>query len=285
MDCSAVQELLSAYFDGELSAETRAKVTEHLARCGDCARELEEFRGLSVLAEGLIHPEPPTQIWKALEGQLSTEFRQKSERKTLPAWFDWTRRPVARLLLATAAFVLVAAGWLSYKSWLDDGDHHRFTAVFGQYLDEFRRDPQAAQQILLTNYRGQAVDAQQAVHTVGYRPSVADGLPDGYSIESTYVMKMPCCTCVQCNCIRNDGTALAIFEHDDKQAEWFGNRPETVASCGGKQCGLVQLDGQIAASWKIGERHMTVIGARDAEEVALLVTWFDDRRRNGIRSR
>lgn len=271
-----MKELLSAYFDGELSAEKRPQVAKHLATCRECSRELEEFRGLSVMAEGLTHPEPPAQIWQALEKQLSVEVDLKSKRRL--RLFDWTRRPVARLLLATAAVALVAVGWSGYKSWVDVRDHQQFTAVFGQYLDEFQRDPQAAQQVLLTNYRGQLMDAEQAVQSVGYRPVVADGLPDGYSAESTYVMKMPCCTCVQCNCRRSDGTMFAIFEHDGKEPEWFGDRPENESICGGKNCTLVGLDDHFAASWKVGKRYLTVIGARDTEEVAQLVAWFDNRR-------
>lgn len=105
-------------------------------------------------------------------------------------------------------------------------------------------------------------------------------MPDGYSVDSTYVMKMPCCTCVQCLCTRSDGSTIAIFEHDDEEAkEWFGDRPEMSANCNGKQCMLVELDDRIAASWKHDKRHFTVVGLRDVAELTNLVAWFDDRKR------
>lgn len=271
MDCSEVKELLSAYYDDELSSVKRTAVAEHLAGCFACAHELEGFRSLSVLAEGLASPEPPTHIWRQLEEQLD------GERLVTERW-RWTRQPVVRLGLATAAAILIAAGWFGYRTWIGHGGDRQFTVVFGQYLDEFHRDPHAAQRILLTNYEGQAMDAEQAVHTVGYRSAVADGMPDDYSVESTYVMKMPCCTCVQSLCQRSDGTTIAVFEHDADEPNWFGDRPATEENCRGKQCRIVHLDNRLAATWQRGNRHITVVGVRDTAEIERLVAWFDERR-------
>jgi hypothetical protein len=279
MDCSAVKELLSAYYDDELSSDERTAVAEHLAGCQDCARELNGFRGLSAMAEGLTHPEAPAQLWDQLEGQLDAS---KASFQGANAW--WTRWPLVEnvpyvgLGLAVAAMILVTLGWVGYRTWLEQGSEQQFAAEFGEYIAEFQRDPYAAQQILLANYGGQAVDADQVVHTVGYRPAVADGLPAGYTVESSYVMKMPCCTCVQFLCKRSDGSSLAIFEHDDADPDWFGDRPEISATCNGKRCSLVQLDDRIAASWKRGDRHITVIGVRDTTEISELVAWLDEQR-------
>jgi hypothetical protein len=173
--------------------------------------------------------------------------------------------------------IAVGIGWYVYQARFQHGDS-QFTAEFGHYLQEFQRDPAAAQQFLLAQYDNQSVDPQRALQLVGYRPAVADGLPDGYSMESMHVMKMPCCTCVQCLYKRSDGSTIAIFEHDDDAMdEWFGDRPERSAICGGKRCGLVDLDSRIAVSWKQGKRHIMVIGLQDVEEVNQLVAWFDDR--------
>ncbi len=291
MDCSEVKQLLSAYYDDELSSGQRTAVAEHLAGCDDCARELEGFRNLSTLAEGLAHPEPPTHIWQQLEEQLDGDDARSTASpagrvrddavNTRPAGpavrrWGWTRKPVVRFGLAMAAAVLIAVGWLSSANWFKHDADHQIAAVFGAYLEEFRRDPHAAQQILLTKYEGQAVDAEQAIHTLGYRPVVANGMPEGYSVESTYVIKMPCCICVQCLCKRSDGTTIAIFEHDDEEPDWFGDRPETEAICNGKRCSIVDLGDRIAATWRHDKRHITVVGMRDTAEVDRLVAWFDD---------
>jgi anti-sigma factor RsiW len=291
MDCSEVKQLLSAYYDDELSSGQRTAVAEHLSGCADCSRELEGFHSLSAMTEGLAHPEPPAHIWQQLEEQLNVDHARLTAgpaghvrddagyaRPVGPAvkrW-SWTRKPVVRLGLAAAAAILIAVGWIGYRTWTEHADDHQFAVVFGQYLDEFRRDPQAAQQILLTKYEGQAVDAEQAERAVGYRPAAAAGMPEGYSIESTYVMKMPCCTCVQTLCKRSDGSMLAIFEHDDENSNWFGDRPENTATCGGKQCGLIDLDDRIAVSWKHGRRHITAIGVRNIAEANTLVAALTD---------
>ena len=278
MDCTEVKELLSAYFDEELASEERIAVAEHLAGCGECSSELAGFEKLSGMARELDSPMPPAQMWLQLERQLDeTPLKQRvqlASRRSL--WSLPTSRLVA---VAATLFVAVGLGWVGYSAWLGHGEHDGFTAEFGQYLDEFHRDPAAAQQFLLAKYESQEVNAQNAVSLVGYRPVVLDGLPDGYSAESAHVMKMPCCTCVQCVCTRSDGSTIAIFEHDDDETEeWFSDRPAMSMNCHGKQCSLVDLNDRIAASWKRDNRHITVVGLRDVAELTDLVAWFDERK-------
>ncbi|HRX80685.1 MAG TPA: zf-HC2 domain-containing protein, partial [Pirellulaceae bacterium] len=253
-----MKELLSAYFDDELASEKRTAVSEHLAGCDKCSTELAGFERLSDMARGLYTPMPPPQMWSQLEQQLEEEQIAQKVQLTnrRPRQFFSVQRLVA---VAAALFVAFGLGWFGYSTWIGHDEHDGFTAEMGHYLEEFHRDPAAAQQFLLAKYEGQAVDAQQAVNLVGYRPAIADGMPEGYSVETTYVMKMPCCTCVQCLCKRSDGSTIVVFEHDDEEAkEWFGDRPEMSASCSGKQCSLVELDDRIAASWKHDKRHFTV---------------------------
>ena len=85
---------------------------------------------------------------------------------------------------------------------------------------------------------------------------------------------------MQSFCRRGDGSTLVIFEHDDEETtEWFGGRPEITTSCNGERCCLVELDDRIAASWKRGKRHMTLIGVQDVAEVNQMVAWLDEKRR------
>jgi len=280
MNCPDVQALLSAYYDGELAGDRESRLSDHLDKCSDCAKELAEFKNLSNMATALSTPVPPEHIWSQLEEQLD---RQSNDERPITQSVDQSRSwffPVRRQF-ALAATVLVAAGisWLTYQSWPADGGQNQFTAEFGQYLDEFRNDPNAAQQILLAKYEHHLVDHEHAIQRVGYRPSVADGLPEGYTLESTHVMKMPCCTCVQSICKRSDGSTLAIFEHNDEETtQWFGDRPEIAATCHDKPCCLVELKSQFAASWKHGARHITLIGVRDVAEVSDMVAWLDEQR-------
>ncbi len=117
----------------------------------------------------------------------------------------------------------------------------------------------------------------EAATLVGYRPMIAGGLPDGYSLASSSVLKMPCCTCFKAVCRRRDGSTLVLFEHDDEETEWFGDRPSSIETCGEKDCCLVQLDSSIAATWKEGSRSVTAVGVKDQEEVTKLVSWLGER--------
>ncbi len=279
MDCSEVKELLSAYYDDELSSDKRAAMNEHISACNSCARELAGFTRLSAMAKGLTHPAPSAEIWQRLEGRLDVV---RDSRSTGPANLGRLATSRTRVvgLAVVAATILVVIGWMGYRA-SQEHDDHGFTLAFGHYLDEFQRDPREAQQWLLAKYEGTPLDAGQAEHAVGYRPAVAGGLPAGYAVETTVVVKMPCCTCVQCLCKRDDGSMLAVFEHDDEETrQWFGERPEISAICHGTRCSLVELDDGIAATWRRGSRYITVIGARDAAEVEQLVAWFDDRSRS-----
>jgi anti-sigma factor RsiW len=44
MDCNELVELVTAYLDGALDADTRARFDAHLAECDGCARYLQQFR-------------------------------------------------------------------------------------------------------------------------------------------------------------------------------------------------------------------------------------------------
>ena len=177
-------------------------------------------------------------------------------------------RPVT--LIAALFLVVVTLGYFGYHNW-SGHDHDELTADFSEYLDAFRDEPGEAHLVLVNKYGGKAVDLGRAHVQLGYRPMLAEGLPDGYTIETSFVMEMPCCKCIKTICKRSDGGTLAVFEHDDEQPVWFGDRPSTQTECGGESCMLTQMDSQIAVSWKHGSRHLTVVGANDADEAALLV--------------
>ncbi len=280
MNCTDAIELLSAYYDGELDEVLRASVTDHLGQCADCQQVLGGFEQLSQLAGALTDPTPSEQLWERIETQLNQECepllladqRAGSGRERLYASPRW---------LALASIVLVAAtiGLFVSRSPAPHEPHVQFITDFGQYLHEFQHDPDVAQSFLMSKYDHQPIDPEEASSSVGYRPVVAIGLPPGYTIAATHVMTMPCCKCVQCLCRRADGSSLAIFEHDD-EPEWFDDRPATRIMCQSTQCLLVETGDSIAASWRQGERHITLVGARDQPEVDELIVWFGEQVRS-----
>lgn len=67
---------------------------------------------------------------------------------------------------------------------------------------------------------------------------------------------------------------LCVFEHDEDEPVWFGDRPISFEVYSGKPTRVVQIGGGLAATWQQRRRHITVIGAKDIAEVSLLVAHF-----------
>lgn len=275
MDCSKAQELLSAYYDGELSPGLRSSVAEHLPVCSQCMEELDIFRELSVMAKRLADPRPPEGLWKRIESELdaqaaSTTVDVYAAPRERPSW-KWRVAP-----FVTAAVIMTAIGvvWITSRTWHAPDHDRQLAADFGEYLNRFADDPDGAQQVLLTKYQGQAVSLPEAARHLGHRPVVPEELPNRYSLDAVYVLRMPDCICVQSLYRRDDGEVFAVFEHAGREPAWFGDRPRITARFNGHPCDVVQLRDRLAASWKEGSRYFTVVGARDLDEIMLLMADF-----------
>lgn len=276
MNCQETKELLSAYLDGELLIGLRPIASEHVERCPDCARELRSFEKLSQIASAFPSPVPSEHLWDQIEAELNdTLGDEKLFREPISTSRSWRFSSPGWLSAAVVMLVAFVFSWFAYQLRSPESQHTQFTTDFSHYLMEFRRDPDAAQQFLLTNYEHQSWTPDQTLLNIGFRPAVANGPPLEYRIESTNVVKMPCCTCVEAVVLRPDGSKIVIFEHQEVDPKWFGDRTEIVANCKGKQCRVVEVNDQLAASWKHNQRHITTIGLRDLTEISKLVAWSD----------
>ncbi len=97
-----IENLLSAYLDGELSSHERARVEKHLARCAVCAQNLHTLRQTVALLGQL----PPV----AVPRSFAVRPAQVVER---PGVFQVRRRYAylrAATILATILFAVVVAG-------------------------------------------------------------------------------------------------------------------------------------------------------------------------------
>jgi hypothetical protein len=271
MNCESARVLLSAYFDRELEPDPASAVRGHLATCQDCALRLAEFEELSKLATDICEPEVPQGVWFAIESLLGTVHRQQSGNATRQ-WLKPSRAALAATLLIGASLALVG-----YWTWHSRDQHVQMAAVFDRYLGEFQEHPQQAQQVLRARYDGRPMDLQ----TVGngqFVPNAPQDLPNGFARVETYLLNMPCCTCTQTTYKNQAGDVLVLYEHSEDQRIWFGDRPVIEAQCHGQPTFLVQLKDQLAASWKCGPRHLTVIGARNVEQVSELIAFLDTQR-------
>ncbi len=281
MKCPDVQDRLSEYYDGELSAELQARMTRHLAGCKSCAAEYAGFKDVTRAVNRMPQPKVPAGVWDRIAIELSARDSNdlfKPQPVTRPNQHRWTFS--RQLALAASVLLMLGFGyWMSrhidHPHSADNEHSAEFVSTMDHYLRQLSSDPDGAEQFLLNKYNGQSVTPDTAVQLVGYRPAVSEGLPEGYSLASTSVLKMPCCTCVKAVCKRQDGSTLVLFEHNDEKTEWFGERESNMARCGGKECCLVDLDSSIAATWKRGSRSLTAVGVRDVDEVNTLVSWLD----------
>ncbi len=71
MDCNELVELVTAYLDGALDAETRASFDEHLLDCDGCGNYLEQFR-VTIATVGAIESEDLDPDYR---GRLIETFR------------------------------------------------------------------------------------------------------------------------------------------------------------------------------------------------------------------
>lgn len=295
-DCRWVQPDLSAYHDGELPAARRATLTEHIKACKECQAELHAIASLGLAFQRVPMPCKPDDLWQQIERQLPADLQPVALSPSLLAWMRDSRFAATLVSMAASVLVLLGLGlWYGSRDRQNPtgsrGAMHgtephshddemtaqhmaEFANVMNDYLRKLPGEPDAAERMLLSRYGGETVDSDGALKLVGYRPIVSGGLPDGYLLASTSVLKMPCCTCVKTVCKRNDGSTLVLFEHDDEETAWFGDAPSRMAMCGDKDCCLVDLDSSIAATWKQGSRSVTAVGVRDQEEVATLVNWL-----------
>lgn len=292
MNCSEVQRLLSSYFDNELTTEVRGDVEKHVQECSSCAEDLARYERLSNVAGNIETPlAPSSRIWEQLSENLGLEDQAEiaadsySERPSLSPREDAGRKsryvPIG-WLAAIAAMLLIGVSVFSFGTWFEkDGHNHDMSALFGQYLEKFRHDPLAAQTYLLASYENHNVDVSKAGELLGYQPAITGGVPEGYAVESIHVLKMPCCTCVQCLCKRENGTSFAIFEHNEDSAkEWFGGSQAKPMVCEGVPCTLIDVgNNQLAGNWINGQRRITIVGLQDSGELNQLVSWFESRRR------
>jgi len=269
VNCSEVQKLHSAYHDSELSQSEAARVAAHVAECSSCKEELASFGRLSELSRQLTDPPVPAHLWEELRSKLDAPVEPKSVlAQLLP---DHVRNR----LLALAATILVAAGIgvVTYQTWFSP-EYDHLAMNFAQYLDEYAERPDNAQQILLAKYDGRPITLQEATNIIGYEPVVAKGLPPGCSLEKVYLLNMPCCTCAQVLCKNKAGQSIAIFEHSIDHPVTFGDRPTVERICHDMPTSVMQVGDRLAATWKEGQRSITIIGATDLDELTEFVAHF-----------
>jgi len=269
VNCPEVQERLSFFYDNRLSPEEAAHVETHVTDCSSCEKELASFGQLSRLAQQLTDPPAPRRLWEELQAKLGApEEPAVLLTRKLPRSF-----PSRFLALAATLLIATGIGVLAYQAGNSPNQKH-LVVNFAHYLENFSKQPDRAQQVLLAKYDGRPMTLGEATETLGYVPVAAKGLPAGYTVKEVHLLTMPCCTCAQIVCTNESGRSIAIFEHAIDQPVWFGDRPAEECVCYNVPTSIRRVGDQLAATWKEGKRHITMIGATDLDEVTQFVAHF-----------
>ena len=265
MNCNEVIPLLSPFHDGELAPDEHGSVADHVASCAACSQELESIRRLSDLVESSPLPEAPDTLLQKLE-------RSFDERA--PFWsrfqFSLSRRSAVAALMATAAVVVVGLMIWQFVG-APPHSHEEMVQVFGEFLNAYEQGETSAVDVLARKYHGTLVSEAAATRALKRATVARPVILGGHAVAQRYLLKMPCCDCVQTNYAASGKTSFVLFEHEKEQAEWFHTRPMIGAECHGKACCLVQLKNGLAATWAVDGGYATVVGVRDVTELERLV--------------
>ncbi len=68
MTCQDYKDSMMAYLDNELDAEQKQAFEAHLASCSKCTQELEEFKKLKQITDGVELVEPEDRMWEQYWG-------------------------------------------------------------------------------------------------------------------------------------------------------------------------------------------------------------------------
>jgi hypothetical protein len=261
MSCKEVIPLLSAFHDGELTLKQRQLVSDHVESCLGCSQKLESLQRLSDLVDSVPTPEAPITLLGRIEQTLETPR---------VASHSLSKRRLAAVLCAAAVLVAVCIiGWQLQKG--PAHTHEEMAHVFGEFLISFERGLSNTDQLLAQRYQGVLVDEAGATAALKRKTVARPVVLSGNHVSKRFLLKMPCCDCVQTIYSREGTTSFVLLEHENEQFEWFQNRPMIRAACHGKACCMVQLESSLAASWPVDGGFVTVVGVRDVTELEKLV--------------
>lgn len=106
MNCSKIQNLLSAYMDGELAGEEQLQIRRHLAECYTCSQEHESLLTTKRMISSLSVREARPGLDQMILGMLAEEEQTRARRSPILAW--WSTLPINRRLQFAGALALGA---------------------------------------------------------------------------------------------------------------------------------------------------------------------------------
>lgn len=111
MTCERIEELLSAYLEGELGAAEKAAVEDHLAACPACAELLAALRQVTGAMAAFPEAEPSPALLARLYG---IPERKTAKKRWFRPVFDLLTRPALQPVYAAFTVLLVAMSFVLF---------------------------------------------------------------------------------------------------------------------------------------------------------------------------
>jgi predicted anti-sigma-YlaC factor YlaD len=111
MTCERIEELLSAYLEGELAAVERAEVESHLAACPGCAELAGLLRETMAATAAFPAAEPSAALMARLYAIPGTAPEKK---RIFRPVFEWLARPALQPVYAAFTVLFIALSFVLF---------------------------------------------------------------------------------------------------------------------------------------------------------------------------
>jgi len=114
-ECS-FRQWVSVYYDQEMDPQYKEKMESHIAGCADCARQLEEYKKISLsLAPAQDIEEAQQRVLRELEtGGIYSDYGRPRAWSVSPVWKRRVSIPIPAA--AAAVLIIIALGFLWIKT-------------------------------------------------------------------------------------------------------------------------------------------------------------------------
>ncbi|NYE58407.1 DUF4349 domain-containing protein [Carboxydothermus ferrireducens] len=112
MECNEVRELLSAYIDGEVTAEEKKQVERHLQSCAGCREAYGQYVDMGAVLKMLPFLEPDT----PLKEKVQDKIKYKRNILNRLIWSEWVAVAVAVVLICALGLTAISLSGLTLFS-------------------------------------------------------------------------------------------------------------------------------------------------------------------------
>lgn len=116
VDCAEARDLLHLYADGELGAEERAAMVEHIGRCDRCRDELASIEALRSRINAAGPHAVPAELESRITAALDAESRRSLSGPLASPWRRYSAIAASHVLIAALAAGLVYGVLTSNRS-------------------------------------------------------------------------------------------------------------------------------------------------------------------------